>query len=211
MSPLKGIFLHELHLEDNDLTEINHLNPSNFPFLTKLSISKNHLSCEFLEALTSNLNEWQGIVLIGDVWNQKHSINCTAVKQRTTDLNILEFVSAPQEIDNLTKGSLLTVTKPMPTLWMNITIGILFLSVVVIGIVCVIFRESCFRRRTSNENYEPRTLLEREEEMKIALIPNELSEIPTPIYIFSLTLTRFQFEPIITIITFCCVVNSNST
>lgn len=55
--------LNELHLEGNELSELNSLTPTIFPNLTALAISKNCFTCEHL---ASFLSKWGNLTLISN-------------------------------------------------------------------------------------------------------------------------------------------------
>lgn len=69
--------LYELNLEWNDLTQIDDLTSTNFPYLRKLAIAQNRLSCAYLSRfLTHVKTNWTKLEFISDPLIQKHEQNC---------------------------------------------------------------------------------------------------------------------------------------
>lgn len=159
-------WLEELYLDENDLFDINGLNHSSFPSLRRLSITKNQLSCKFLDNFVPKLNEWRYLELIEDIWNQKKCAGQTikvnqAIKDRTN------FVPAPAPIPNKSL-----------TPWMYAAIGFSILNVIIVVTVCIIFRKKCFTRTGLSQYDEPRILFERAKETEMPRVFKKLPEIP---------------------------------
>lgn len=102
-TPFQGRYLEELYLEDNDLVDVISFTQSKFPFLKKISISKNQLPCEFLKKLDTQLRKWPELKLIGDLWDQKHGINCS-IKNNNASF-AAEKQTATESIDQTTVRS----------------------------------------------------------------------------------------------------------
>lgn len=152
----KECIVENLYLEENDLTEIHNLILVHLQMLTKLSISRNQLSCEFLNLHVPQLENWVYLNLIGDSWNQKHGKNCSSVNASTETKQFINATFTP---------------------WIYITIGVSILSVVVIGTVFVIYCKKCFKKTGSKEYDEPRIISKREEKIEMSRISGELPEI----------------------------------
>lgn len=69
--------LHTLHLDGNNLKQIDHLTRTHFPALRFLNMSKNKLKCDYLTKFVTQLkNEYPHLMMFGDPWQQKHNDDC---------------------------------------------------------------------------------------------------------------------------------------
>ncbi|XP_055306204.1 protein artichoke-like [Sitodiplosis mosellana] len=125
-----------LYLHGNDLTELDTLINARTSSLTKLSISLNRFSCEYLRVLLLQLKlKWPSLEYgDDDPWRQKHGINCSLTNQSTI---------VPISMTNTNIKILITIIVPIVLIILTATI------------VFVFWRQCC-RKATSNEYAAPR-------------------------------------------------------
>lgn len=148
--------LKELHMEGNDLKDLEHLTPKQFPKLRKLAIAKNRFSCEYLTKLLAQIwLDWPGLTLTQDSWQQKH-LNCS-IESLASKEKKETIVSTGNDNINLTTATEAQNTKPdtrleTKFLWLYSTIGFLVLIIIITALsICWVFRNRFFKKRIQHE------------------------------------------------------------
>lgn len=194
LTPLKGDHLFTLNLEKNDLTEFTDSTRNHFKTLRKLLISQNQISCEFVKIFVTEHEEFKYVNIVSDVWDQ-HAQDCIDENQQTTELiaptvksppKVNQFFSTTERVtteiqvfDPTGTPHAKSVTNQDSAPWTYIAVVVSVLSVVIIVILCVIFRKKFFDRISSHYYCENRTSLARENGyIHMSPIPKPLPEIP---------------------------------